>query len=99
MSSVPSHISFFNRYFTIVKLYDQLRHRGLHKTETIMRNRIHKDCILTEVKRFRRLLKEISESKIRKDGRLTVSMGLGNKLVLWCLRVMPNHDECDTWSK
>ncbi|XP_045456191.1 piggyBac transposable element-derived protein 3-like [Melitaea cinxia] len=98
---VPGHSLFFDRYFTSVKLCDELVKLGFHGTGTIMKNRIPRDCVLKEERSFKKEQRGSTEVKIREDGKLAVTMWLDNKPVLMMSSCFSNDkvDECERWSK
>lgn len=98
---VPVHYLFFDRYFTSAKLCDELLRRGYHGTGTIMKNRVPKNCVLTEERVFRKKARGSSEVKVREDGKVAVTMWLDNKPVLMMstCHCDQNQDECERWSK
>lgn len=73
---VPGHLLFFNRFFTTTKLCDELLRLGSHGTGSIMKNRVPKDCVLTEEKIFVKKPRGSSEIKVREDNKVAGTMWL-----------------------
>ncbi|CAH0723011.1 unnamed protein product, partial [Brenthis ino] len=98
---VPGHLLFFDRFFTSIKLCDELLRRGFHGTGTVIKNIVPKNCVLTEEKVFRKKARGSSEVKVREDGKLAITMWLDNKPVLMMstCHCDQSHDECERWSK
>lgn len=98
---VPGHLLFFDRFFTTAKLCDELLRLGFHATGTIMKNRIPKNCVLTDEKTFKKKARGSTEVKVREDQKLALTMWLDNKPVLMMSTCYCNqdHDECERWSK
>ncbi|KAK9737424.1 Transposase IS4 [Popillia japonica] len=64
---VAGHFLYFNRYFTTVKLADVLLEKGYHRTGTMARNRILKNCLL-----FMKRSRGTTETKCRNDGTVNI---------------------------
>lgn len=100
-SLVPGHKIFFDRYFTTIKLCDELMRLGFHGTGTIMRNRIPRDCVFSDEKNFKKQPRGTTEVRIRSDETLAATMWLDKKpvLMLSSRYCNENTDECQRWSK
>ncbi|CAG4974391.1 unnamed protein product [Colias eurytheme] len=98
---VPGHHIFFDRYFTTIKLCDELLNKGFHATGTIMRNRLPKNCMMEEDKIFMKKQRGYCEIKTRADGKMAVTRWMDNKpVVMLSTRLSNTHaDECERWSK
>lgn len=97
----PGHELFFDRFFTTVKLCDELLRKGFHATGTIMKNRLPKDCVLQDDKQFMKRPRGQCEKKTRDDGKLTVTRWMDNKPVVLLSTHLSDRltDECERWSK
>ncbi|KAK9692916.1 Transposase IS4 [Popillia japonica] len=71
---VPRHFLYFDRYFTTIKLADVLLEKGYHGTGTIARNRIPKNCLLTQEKIFMKRPRGTTETKCRNDGTVSIAI-------------------------
>lgn len=100
-SLVPGHELFFDRYFTTIKLDEELLARGFNAAGTIMRNRLPKDCVMEDEKTFMKKPRGSSEVKYRDDKKLAVTRWMDNKPVLMLSTFLADGKTslCERWSK
>lgn len=100
-SLVPGHYLYFDRYFSTIKLLNELLFRGFNSTGTIMKNRIPKYCNLCDDKVFMKKPRGSTEVKCRADGKLAITKWLDNKPVVMISSCFSDVacDTCRRWNK
>lgn len=100
---VPGSVVYHDRYFTTVKLTEELLKKGIKSTGTLMKNRIPaavRDILITdgELKRKGRGSYQVIT---RDDDRMAITKWFDNKPVIMLSSIYAdnNTDECRRWSK
>ncbi|XP_045459924.1 piggyBac transposable element-derived protein 2-like [Melitaea cinxia] len=98
---MKGHHIYFDRYFTTVKLADILLQKGFYATGTIQRNKIPKNCHLSDEKVFAKMSKGFSETKCRNDKLVNIVRWLDNKSVILLSTIHSSEKQnlCRRWSK
>lgn len=100
-SLLPGHILYHDRFFTSVKLADELLEKGFGSTGTIMTNRIPKVVRTKSDKDMQREGRGSNDMLVRNDQKLSVVKWMDNKSVLMLSSVhgIEPTDRCRRWSK
>ncbi|CAG4958182.1 unnamed protein product [Colias eurytheme] len=102
-SLVPGHLIYFDRYFTTVRLADELAKRGLKCTGTIMKNRVPKEVInkIDDDKTLMRKGRGSCDVLVRNDGEVAFTKWMDNKsvLLLSTIHAAENFDDCRRYNR
>lgn len=100
-SLVPGHVIYIDRYFTTVKLAEELINRGLRCSGTIMKNQVPKNNDLPDDKAFKKQNRGSTSVTVREDGLMACIKWLENKPVVMLSTNESKEPECEVkrWSK
>ncbi|CAK1599853.1 unnamed protein product [Parnassius mnemosyne] len=100
---VPGHILYFDRYFTSVKLANELLKRGIGCTGTIMKNRIPAAArlVLKDDKELQRRGRGSVQTIVSDDNQIAITKWYDNKPVILLSTVEAKEpvDVCQRWCK
>lgn len=100
-SLVPGHILYFDRFFTTVKLAQELNDRGFRCTGTIMSNRIPKNNSFVCEKEFKKCKRGTMAVTVREDNAIALTKWLDNNPVVLLSTNESQEPLCNVkrWSK
>lgn len=98
---VPGHVIYHDRFFTSLRLADELLKRGLFSTGTLAKNRIPKNVDLKDEKELKKMGRGSHDTVTRCDGTVTCVHWYDNKSVvmLSTAQGVDPISRCQRWSK
>lgn len=81
-SLVSGHVIYVDRYFTTLKLIDELLNRGIRCTGTLMKTRLPSNTGLPDPKQFKKKQRGSCITVVREDKAVALSYWLVNNVVL-----------------
>lgn len=100
---VPGHILYFDRYFSSLKLAQELNERGFKCVGTLMKSRIPKPLqeVLPEDKELKKKGRGSNSVYVNSDSSVAVTKWFDNKAVVLMSTIYASNpeDECRRWCK